>query len=130
MIRIIFALLFLFFFYPFSFAQTVYVTETGSKYHSSGCSYLKKSSNPIDIKDAVGKGYTPCSKCNPGTSNTIQSESKVKNDSPPNTKSTTTKQKSNNHSSSRIRCQAITKKGKQCKRWAQAGSNYCWQHQK
>lgn len=27
------------------------------------------------------------------------------------------------------RCQAITKKGTQCKRNAQAGSSYCWQHQ-
>ena len=26
------------------------------------------------------------------------------------------------------RCQAITKKGTQCKRNAQAGSSYCWQH--
>ncbi len=28
------------------------------------------------------------------------------------------------------RCQAITKKGTQCSRNAQAGSNYCWQHQR
>lgn len=28
------------------------------------------------------------------------------------------------------RCQAITKKGTQCKRKAQKGSEYCWQHQK
>ncbi len=26
------------------------------------------------------------------------------------------------------RCQAITKAGTQCKRMAQAGSKYCWQH--
>lgn len=26
------------------------------------------------------------------------------------------------------RCQAITKKGTQCKRMAQAGRKYCWQH--
>lgn len=36
-----------------------------------------------------------------------------------------------NSSSSQIRrCQAITKAGTQCKRNAQPGSNYCWQHQK
>lgn len=28
------------------------------------------------------------------------------------------------------RCQAITKKGTQCSRNAQAGSSYCWQHQR
>ena len=27
-------------------------------------------------------------------------------------------------------CQVITKKGTQCKRNAQSGSNYCWQHSK
>lgn len=27
-------------------------------------------------------------------------------------------------------CQAITKKGTQCKRKAKAGSTYCWQHEK
>lgn len=31
---------------------------------------------------------------------------------------------------SNVRCQAITKKGTQCKRFAQKGSKYCWQHQK
>ena len=28
------------------------------------------------------------------------------------------------------RCQATTQKGTQCSRKAQAGSNYCWQHQR
>ncbi len=43
---------------------TVYVTNTGSKYHNAGCSYLK-SSNPISLSDAISAGYTPCSRCNP-----------------------------------------------------------------
>jgi hypothetical protein len=45
-------------------AQTVHITKTGTKYHSAGCSYLK-SDIPIDLKDAVSRGYTPCSRCNP-----------------------------------------------------------------
>lgn len=44
---------------------TVYITRTGKKYHRSWCSYLKKSSIPISLKDAKARGYTPCSKCNP-----------------------------------------------------------------
>lgn len=44
---------------------TVYVTDTGSKYHRAGCSYLKKSSNPISLSSAKAAGYTPCSRCNP-----------------------------------------------------------------
>lgn len=46
-------------------SYTVYVTNTGSKYHRSGCSYLRQSSNSIDKNSAVSKGYTPCSRCNP-----------------------------------------------------------------
>ena len=47
-----------------STSETVYITNTGSKYHREGCSYLK-SSNPIDKEKAISKGYTACSRCNP-----------------------------------------------------------------
>ncbi len=46
---------------------TVYITKTGKKYHADGCSSLKKSKISITLKDAVAKGYEPCSKCNPGS---------------------------------------------------------------
>lgn len=46
-------------------AQTVYITKTGKKYHRASCSYLKQSSIAIDLKDAVARGYTPCSRCKP-----------------------------------------------------------------
>lgn len=45
--------------------ETVYITKSGSKYHRAGCSYLKKSKIPISKKDAIARGYTPCSKCRP-----------------------------------------------------------------
>jgi len=44
---------------------TVYITRTGAKYHSAGCRYLSRSSIPISLKDAVGRGYSPCSVCSP-----------------------------------------------------------------
>ena len=43
----------------------VYVTKTGKKYHLGGCSYLSKSSVPIQLGDAKARGYSPCGKCNP-----------------------------------------------------------------
>jgi len=43
----------------------VYKTETGSKYHNDGCSYLSKSRKPISLADAKAEGLTPCSRCNP-----------------------------------------------------------------
>ena len=48
-----------------SIGQAVYVTKTGSKYHLSGCQYLKSSSMEIDLKDAKDRGYGPCSVCRP-----------------------------------------------------------------
>lgn len=46
-------------------SYTVYITATGSKYHSYGCSYLRDSCYPIDVNDAIARGYTACSRCNP-----------------------------------------------------------------
>ncbi len=43
----------------------VYVTDSGSKYHLAGCSYLSESSNELSLEEAKKEGYMPCSKCNP-----------------------------------------------------------------
>jgi len=43
----------------------VYITNTGAKYHRAGCRYLSKSSIPIERKEAISRGYTPCSVCRP-----------------------------------------------------------------
>lgn len=43
---------------------TVYVTNTGEKYHSAGCQYLRKSSIPMALENAK-LSYSPCSKCYP-----------------------------------------------------------------
>ena len=44
---------------------TVYITNTGSKYHRDGCRYLSRSKIAISKSDAISEGYTPCSVCNP-----------------------------------------------------------------
>ena len=44
--------------------EIVYVTDTGSRYHRSWCSYLK-SSNAITKQKAIEQGYSACSICNP-----------------------------------------------------------------
>ena len=44
-------------------SDTVYVTDTGSKYHSAGCRYLKKSQIPMSLSEAKRQGYTACSVC-------------------------------------------------------------------
>ena len=42
---------------------TVYITDTGSKYHRYGCQYLRQSCHEISLSDAKTQGYTPCSRC-------------------------------------------------------------------
>ena len=46
---------------------TVYVTRTGKLYHRDGCRYLRQSKIPSTLKDAVERGYGPCSVCKPPT---------------------------------------------------------------
>lgn len=42
---------------------TVYITNTGSKYHKNGCQYLRESKNAVTLAQAKSWGYTPCSRC-------------------------------------------------------------------
>jgi len=44
---------------------TVYITETGKKYHRLDCRYLSKSCIPISLTEAKRRGYTPCKVCKP-----------------------------------------------------------------
>ena len=44
---------------------TVYITDTGKKYHRDGCRYLNKSKHAISLSDAKAQGYEPCSVCDP-----------------------------------------------------------------
>lgn len=44
---------------------TVYVTDTGEKYHRSGCQYLSHSKHEIYLSQAQSAGYTACSRCHP-----------------------------------------------------------------
>ena len=43
----------------------VHITRTGEKYHSAGCQYLRKSDIEVTLSEAIARGLTPCSKCNP-----------------------------------------------------------------
>lgn len=42
---------------------TVYITNTGSKYHRAGCRHLKDSQIAINVNDAIAQGYTACKNC-------------------------------------------------------------------
>ena len=44
---------------------TVYITDTGSRYHVSTCRYLRYSKHSISLREAKHLGYTPCKVCQP-----------------------------------------------------------------
>lgn len=52
---------------------TVYITKTGTKYHTATCSSLRKSKIAISLTDAKKRGYTACERCHPPTSSTTPS---------------------------------------------------------
>ena len=44
---------------------TVFVTETGEKYHLGTCRHLQKSRREISVEEALKQGYQPCGACKP-----------------------------------------------------------------
>lgn len=46
---------------------TVYITDTGERYHKEGCSSLRRSKQAVTLSEAIEEGYTPCQNCDPPT---------------------------------------------------------------
>lgn len=46
-----------------SFAQTVYITDSGKKYHAKNCSVAKTGKRGIKLEEAKKQGYVPCKVC-------------------------------------------------------------------
>lgn len=44
-------------------AQTVYITESGKKYHAKNCSIVKTGKKGIELAEAKKQGYEPCKGC-------------------------------------------------------------------
>lgn len=44
---------------------TVYITNTGKRYHNAGCRYLDESRYTISLSNAIKQQYTPCKVCKP-----------------------------------------------------------------
>lgn len=44
-------------------AQTVYITESGKKYHAKNCSMVKTGKKGIELAEAQKQGYEPCKNC-------------------------------------------------------------------
>lgn len=108
-----------------TFAQTVYKTKTGEKYHASGCRYLK-SVIQTTVADAQAEGLTACSVCRPAaaskTSGTSTSTPAV------STSNSFSNVSSSSTSSTSVQCSGTTKAGSRCRRMTTDPSGRCYQH--
>jgi methylphosphotriester-DNA--protein-cysteine methyltransferase len=50
--------------YAVSGETTVFITDTGEKYHTERCASVRKSKIAIRLEQAVSRGYEPCKRCN------------------------------------------------------------------
>jgi methylphosphotriester-DNA--protein-cysteine methyltransferase len=57
------AILFLFLSITKTKAQTVYVTDSGKKYHAKNCSIVKTGKKGMELSEAKKAGYEPCKSC-------------------------------------------------------------------
>jgi NOL1/NOP2/fmu family ribosome biogenesis protein len=46
-----------------SFAQTVYMTDNGKKFHAKNCTLVKTGKKGIELSEAKKKGLEPCKNC-------------------------------------------------------------------
>lgn len=104
------------------YAQTVYTTKTGGKYHKDSCRYLKYSKKETTIDKAKALGFEACSVCKPTKANTPKS----------NLTSSRTSQSKNNVNVSKksvaTQCTGKTKSGSRCKRKTKSANGKCHQH--
>lgn len=92
--------------------DTVYVTKSGKKYHRANCRLLSQNKIALPLPQAqVDRG--PCRLC-------IASASSAKG---------ALSLQANGKTVTAL-CSAKTKNGERCKREAEAGSKYCWQHRR
>ncbi len=57
------ALILMLFFVVNANSQTVYITETGKKYHAKNCSLVTSGKKGISLEEAKKKGLNPCKIC-------------------------------------------------------------------
>ncbi|MGH7450646.1 MAG: thermonuclease family protein [bacterium] len=92
--------------------DTVYVTQSGKKYHRAGCRLLSENKTALPLSQARLE-HEPCRLCT---------------DSPIAPKGISPLEPNSNKVSPQ--CLGQTKSGSRCKREAESGSKYCWQHRR
>ncbi len=97
-----------------SFAQSVYKTPSGEKYHLAECRMVKNVSEKITVQQAQQLGLEPCKICRPAAPNVLQASSHNKAEG----------------TGATVQCKGITKAGTRCKHMTRLANGYCFQHKK
>ncbi len=105
----------------FAFAQTVYRTPSGGKYHTAQCRYVKNVSHQLSVPKAIAIGLTACKQCNP-------SFPKFSNNGVPNSGLGIRTNEAKGSSFS-VQCRGLTKAGVRCKHKTRNKNGYCHQHE-
>jgi hypothetical protein len=97
----------------FAFAQTVYITPSGNKYHTINCRMVKNVSSAVSVEDAQNKGRTACKICAPPLGNSFGSG---------------IKKRVAGSSSLTYQCKGRTKTGNRCRHRTHMANGFCFQH--
>jgi hypothetical protein len=98
---------------PFiSYAQSLYKTPSGAKYHLAECRMVKNVSQKVSAEQIVELGLEPCKICKPGNITLLSA-------------SQGNKSKGENVT---VQCKGMTKKGTRCKHMTSIANGYCFQH--
>jgi len=100
------------------FAQSVYITKTGEKYHTNVCHYLKYSKKEIKLELVISIGYEACSVCKP-----LKRLQKLRTSASLTTQFTDSIKKT-----IAAQCIGKTKSGRRCKRKTKNANGRCYQH--
>lgn len=59
-------------------AQTVYITDTGKKYHAKNCSLAKTGKKGVELAEAKKMGYEACKNCKAESEGEVKKKAAVK----------------------------------------------------
>lgn len=99
--------------------QKVYITETGEKYHTTSCHYLRYSKIAITLEKAIKNSYRACKVCKPKSGSTPSHTTD---------KRVGKQYYSTNKKASAVQCSGTTQKERRCKHMTKSSNGRCYQH--
>lgn len=96
-----------------TYAQKIYKTPSGTKYHLGSCRMVQNVSEEISFEGAAEQGLQPCKICKPKDFKALGFSSQ---------------RNQARGQSQTVQCKGTTKKGNRCKHMTSIANGYCFQH--